>query len=98
MDEREAGASLPSGYVEQAVAEILAGAEPGRLGSAATERLATAEPVRFCPGCGARLTEHSLVQEFWVAAESRFLVWCRSCAFTGTVVRVDRFETSEMEE
>lgn len=82
--------SLPVGYVEQAVAEFLAGhgavmAPPG-------------EPFQFCPECGAALDTESFVQEFWVGAESRFLVWCQSCSFTGTVVRVERFETHEAEE
>jgi hypothetical protein len=50
-------------------------------------------------GCGAALSDPAnLVQEFWVADETRFLVWCRSCRFTGTVTKVDRFKGSEVAE
>jgi hypothetical protein len=82
---------LPAGYVERAVAEILA----ARDGMASTADV----PFRHCPGCGARLDDPaSFVQEFWVADEARFLVWCRACGFTGTVVKVERFETHEAAE
>jgi hypothetical protein len=82
---------LPAGYVERAVADMLA--TPGRTASASEI------PFAHCPGCGASLADPaSFVQEFWVAEEARFLVWCRSCDFTGTVVRVERFETHEAAE
>jgi RNase P subunit RPR2 len=79
---------LPAGYVERAVAEMLAMRD--RMAS-------TAEiPFAFCPGCGAALADPgNFVQEFWVAEEARFLVWCRACGFTGTVVKVERFEAHE---
>jgi hypothetical protein len=79
---------VPAGYVERAVAEMLA----------TRERTARAAEIPFshCPGCGAALADPaSFVQEFWVADEARFLVWCRACDFTGTVVKVERFETHE---
>lgn len=85
-----ADTSLPAGYVERAVAEFLAGQ--------GTAMEPPGEPFHFCPECGAALDTDSFVQEFWVGAESRFLVWCRSCSFTGTLVRVGRFETHETEE
>lgn len=79
---------LPAGYVEQAVAEILASADP--------DRIVPHVPFRSCPGCGAKLSDpKSLVQEFWVADETRFLVWCRSCGGTFTVVPVERYQGHE---
>lgn len=79
---------LPLGYVEQAVAEILASADP--------DRIVPHVPFRSCPGCGARLSDpKSLVQEFWVADETRFLVWCRACGGTFTVVPVERYQAHE---
>jgi hypothetical protein len=75
---------LPAGYVEQAVAEILASVDP--------DRIVPYVPFRSCPGCGATLSDpKSLVQEFWVADETRFLVWCRACGRTFTVVPVERY-------
>ena len=82
---------LPAGYVERAVAEMLA----------TRDRMASTVEIPFghCPGCGAGLADPaSFVQEFWVADEARFLVWCRACGFTGTVVKVERFETHETAE
>jgi hypothetical protein len=82
---------LPPGYVERAVAEMLA----------TRDRTTGAAEIPFthCPGCGAGLADPaSFVQEFWVADEARFLVWCRVCGFTGTVVKVERFETNEAAE
>ena len=82
------GVVLPAGYVEQAVAEILASADP--------DRIVPHVPFRSCPGCGARLSDpKSLVQEFWVADETRFLVWCRACGGTFTVVPVERYHGHE---
>lgn len=81
-------ATLPAGYVEQAVAEILASADP--------DRIVPHVPFRSCPGCGAKLSDpKSLVQEFWVADETRFLVWCRSCSGTFTVVPVEHYHGHE---
>lgn len=82
--------ALPAGYVEQAVAEFLA--DRGK------RMESPGDPFRFCPECGSGLDRDSFVQEFWVSTESRFLIWCRACSFTGTVVRVTRFETHEAEE
>lgn len=82
---------LPAGFVERAVAELLAGRNPGRV--------IPHVPFEHCPGCGAALSDPAnLVQEFWVSDETRFLVWCRSCRFTGTVTKVDRFKGSEVAE
>lgn len=79
---------LPAGYVEQAVAEILASTDP--------DRVVPHVPFRSCPGCGARLSDpKSLVQEFWVADETRYLVWCRACGGTFTVVPVERYHGHE---
>jgi ribosomal protein S27AE len=47
----------------------------------------TATRVRFCPGCGADLTDpRAYVQEFWSAADQNFLCWCPRCGVTCTVV------------
>jgi hypothetical protein len=82
---------LPADYVERLVAEMLA--QPRRTAGT------TDIPFGHCPGCGAALADPaSFVQEFWVADEARFLVWCRACGFTGTVVKVERFETHEVSE
>ena len=91
-DEREPTAgALPAGYMEQAVAELLATADP--------DRIVPHVPFRACPGCGARLSDpSSFVQEYWVAAETRFLVWCHHCHGTFTVMPVARFEASEPTE
>ncbi len=82
---------LSAGYVERLVAEMLA--QPRRTPGT------TGVPFGHCPGCGAALADPaSFVQEFWVADEARFLVWCRACGFTGTVVKAERFETHEVSE
>lgn len=82
---------LPRGYVEQAVAEILASSDP--------DRVIAHVPFRACPGCGARLADPaSFVQEYWVADETRFLVWCHVCQGTCTVVPVEKYETHEAAE
>lgn len=80
--------ALTAGYVERAVAELLAGHAP--------RRVVPYVPFRSCPGCGAALADpRSFVQEFWVASESRFLVWCHECGRTFTVVPVERFVGTE---
>ncbi len=82
---------LPDGYVERAVAEILASSGPGRV--------VPHVPFTSCPGCGARLTDPaSFVQEYWVADETRFMVWCHVCGGTYTVVPVERFVGTEAVE
>lgn len=85
------GAALPAGYLERAVADLLAGG---------TGRMPLAQvPFRNCPGCGAQLTDaKSFVQEYWVASETRFLAWCHECGGTFTVVPVERFEGTEATE
>lgn len=88
--DRSTGGPLPAGYVERAVAELLA--ETGRGPMPAT----TTVPFRSCPGCGAGLADpRSFVQEFWVASETRFLVWCHECGGTFTVVPIERFVGTE---
>ncbi len=82
---------FPDGYVERAVAELLASSEPPRRDPATT-----ALPFRACPGCGASLADPgTFVQEYWVARETRFMVWCRDCHGTYTVVPVERYEGHE---
>jgi hypothetical protein len=84
------GSVLPAGYVEQAVADLLAGGRGEPL---------TRVPFSNCPGCGAGLTDtKSFVQEYWVANETRFLAWCHECGGTFTVVPVERFEGTEATE
>jgi hypothetical protein len=79
---------LAGSDVERAVAELLAGR--GR------PRAAADLPFRACPGCGEGLADtRSFVQEFWVAAETRFLVWCHHCHGTYTVVPIERFVGTE---
>lgn len=90
-DDGPDGRPLPEGYVAQAVAEILASHDAGRV--------VPHVPFRACPGCGARLADPaSFVQEFWVAQETRFLIWCRSCGGTYTVVPVERYVGTEATE
>jgi hypothetical protein len=85
------GEPLPAGYVERAVAELLAEQDPARS--------VPVVPFRSCPGCGARLSDpRSFVQEYWVGAETRFLVWCHVCGGTYTVVPVERFVGTEAAE
>ncbi len=91
-DERQAkdskASTLPDGYVERAVAEIVA--------TAGARRSIPHIPFRSCPGCGERLTDPaSFVQEYWVGNETRFMVWCRTCRETFTVVPVVRYEGTE---
>lgn len=84
---------LPDGYVERAVAEILASTDAAGVPAAGPR---THVPFSFCPGCAARLSDPaSFVQEYWVGSETRFMVWCRSCRGTFTVTRVDRYEGNE---
>jgi hypothetical protein len=91
-DDRDGGAArMPAGYVEQAVADMLAGTDP--------HRVVPHVPFRVCPGCGARLSDPaSFVQEYWVADETRFLVWCRACHGTFQVSPVTRYEGTEASE
>lgn len=90
-DEHGRGGALPPGYVEQAVADLLAGRD-----ASAGARASGIVPFRSCPGCGAGLDDvRSFVQEFWVATETRFLVWCHRCGGTYTVVPVERFVGTE---
>ncbi|MEX1264369.1 MAG: hypothetical protein WEE66_10645 [Actinomycetota bacterium] len=90
-DRDSAGGPLPAGFVEQAVAELLAGTDP--------DRVVPHVPFRACPGCGARLSDPaSFVQEYWVANETRFLVWCRACHGTFQVTPVTRYEGTEASE
>jgi hypothetical protein len=90
---RPGGEPLPAGYVERAVAELLTEAERG------PRRLAPDLPFRSCPGCGAALSDlRSFVQEYWVASETRFLVWCHRCGGTYTVVPIERFVGTEATE
>ncbi len=96
---------LPDGYVERAVAEILAATDRGgpSAGAPANSRSSggaaspgAAVPFRACPGCGAPLSDpSSFVQEYWVGRETRFMVWCRGCHGTYTVVPVERYESHE---
>jgi hypothetical protein len=91
--DRATGDALPAGYVERAVAELLTETER------APQRVVPDVPVRSCPGCGARLSDpRSFIQEFWVASETRFLVWCHRCGGTYTVVPIDRFVGTEATE
>lgn len=85
------GRRLPEGYVERAVAELLA--ERGRSGGAV---VVAAVELRYCPGCGEELSgARSFLQEYWVANETRFLVWCHACHGTWTVVPTERYVGTE---
>lgn len=77
--------ALPAGEVERAVAEILASAPRGI-------------PFTSCPECGTRLSDTSFVQEYWVGRETRFMIWCRACRATYTLVPVERYESHEAVE
>jgi hypothetical protein len=91
--ERRGGESLPAGYVERAVAELLTEAARSQ------PKVSPEVPFRSCPGCGAELADvRSFVQEYWVASETRFLVWCHRCGGTYTVVPIDRFVGTEATE
>jgi hypothetical protein len=92
MSKRDAGGpDMPTGYVERAVAEILASSDP--------DRVLPHVPFRSCPGCGEKLSDPaSFVQEYWVGSETRFMVWCRVCRGTYTVVPVERYEAHEATE
>lgn len=87
----EMGRRLPEGYVERAVAELLA--ERDRSGSGG---VVAAAQLRHCPGCGVELSgAHSFLQEYWVANETRFLVWCHACHGTWTVIVTERYVGTE---
>lgn len=46
---------------------------------------------RFCPDCGAELTEAtSLAVEYWEADRRVYHVWCRTCSWAGDIIRVRR--------
>jgi hypothetical protein len=74
---------------------------------ATTERTAPANgasgapaavPVAYCPRCGSSLAgSDSFVQELWVASETVYHCWCRSCGFTWNLTRVERVVTHEAE-
>lgn len=88
---RAGGPGRPDGFVEREVAQILAAQDP--------DRVVPYVPFRSCPGCGERLSDPAtFVQEYWVGSETRFMVWCRACRGTYTVVPVDRYEAHEATE
>ena len=46
---------------------------------------------RFCPDCGAELTQdQGLAVEYWESDRRVYHVWCRTCQWTGDIVRVRR--------
>jgi hypothetical protein len=64
----------------------------------AVDRSDVREPA-YCPRCGASLApRENLVQEYWVAEETRFYCWCRTCGFAGDVRFVERVVSHEVAE
>lgn len=46
---------------------------------------------RFCTDCGSDITgDAGMATEYWQADRRLYHVWCRSCGWTGDVVRVRR--------
>ncbi len=64
-------------------------------GSDATRQSPARAPFTVCPACGAQLSDTSFVQEYWVGAETRYMVWCRACRATYMLVPVERYEGNE---
>ena len=54
---------------------------------------------RHCPNCGHAVGEDetSLAVEYWEADRRVYRVWCRSCRWSGDVVKVDRVRGHEPE-
>lgn len=54
---------------------------------------------RHCPNCGHAVSEDetSLAVEYWEADRRVYRVWCRSCEWSGDVVKVDRVRGHEPE-
>lgn len=46
---------------------------------------------RFCPACGASLSSgEGISVEFWEGDARLYHTWCRSCDWTGDIIRTDR--------
>lgn len=46
---------------------------------------------RFCPDCGAAITERTgLAVEYWTADRRVYHLWCRTCGWAGDITRVRR--------
>jgi hypothetical protein len=46
---------------------------------------------RFCPDCGASISEESgMAVEYWRAEQRIYHVWCRACHWSGDIARVRR--------
>ncbi len=54
--------------------------------------------VSFCPHCGARLPDESLVVELWEADQTIHHLWCQSCGFACDVVQSERVTAHEPAE
>jgi hypothetical protein len=51
----------------------------------------------FCPRCGANLHDGISV-EYWEAEQRIYHSWCRSCDWTGDIIRVTRMIGHEPED
>ncbi|GEM_PF-2920398 len=50
-----------------------------------------ADLPRHCPRCSARLDpETGISVEYWEADRRIYHTWCRSCGWTGDIIKVDR--------
>jgi hypothetical protein len=54
---------------------------------------------RFCPDCGSAITDDSgMAVEYWQGNRRIYHLWCRTCAWTGDIVRVRRMIGPEAAE
>ena len=54
---------------------------------------------RYCPDCGAELAaDRGIAIEYWEADRRIYHVWCRSCSWTGDIIRVRRMIGHELAE
>lgn len=64
------------------------------------DRLAHLEDLpRHCPACGVGLDiDTGISVEYWEAQERVYHTWCRTCGWTGDIIRVRRMIGHETEE
>ena len=54
---------------------------------------------RFCPDCGAAITDDTgIAIEYWLANKRIYHLWCRTCGWAGDIARIRRMVGPEAAE
>lgn len=58
-----------------------------------------ADLPRHCPSCGAKLDiDTGISVEYWEGEQRIYHTWCKSCGWTGDIIRVERMIGHESDE